>query len=147
MSIEAYKASYIIGIMLKKLKCPKNQQTEGPTTSEVFAQLGEDNLKPEHSAAMTLGMLSGGLSPNSATIFNTIAQSPGGTRYANIDMSMGDSSASTGLTPNFQIDQSNPFASLNSVSLPFLVFGNTGNGAGIMDMPANLDWVGHSETS
>jgi hypothetical protein len=146
-SMEAYKASHIIGIMLEKLKCSKNQQTEGPTTSEVFAQFDEENLKPEHSAAMTLGMLSGGLSPNSATIFNNMAQSPGGTRYANIDMSMGDSSASTGLTPNFQIDQSNPFASLNSVSSPFSVFGNTSNGAGILDMPANLDWVGHLETS
>ena len=141
-SMEAFKASQIIGIMLEKLKSTKKQQPEGLTTSEVFAQFDEENLKPEHSAAMTLGMLSGGLSPNSAAMFNSMAQSPGGARYGNIDMSMGDSSASTGLTPNFQMDQSNPFGSLNSVPSPFSVFGNTGSNSGIMDMPTNLDWVG-----
>ena len=144
-SMEAYKASHIIGIMLEKVKSPQNQQAEGPTTSEAFAQFDEENLKPEHSAAMTLGMLSGGLSPNSAAMFNSMAQSPGGTRYGNMDMSMGDSSASTGLTPNFQMDQANPFASLNSMSSPFSVFGNTSSGVGIMDVPANLDWVGCPE--
>lgn len=144
-SMEAYKASHIIGIMLEKVKTSNKQQTEGPTTAEAFAQFDEENLKPEHSAAMTLGMLSGGLSPNSAAMFSSLAQSPGGTRYGNMDMSMGDSSASTGLTPNFQMDQANPFASLNSMSSPFSVFGNTGSGVGVMDVPANLDWVGCPE--
>jgi hypothetical protein len=35
----------------------------------------------------------------------------------------------------------NPFATMNSVSSPFSVFGNAGTGTGMMDMPANLDWV------
>jgi hypothetical protein len=136
-SMEAYKAAGILGIILEKLNCTKSKE---PTTAEVFAQFDDDSLKPEHSAAMTLGMLSGGLSPNSAAIFNSMAQSPGGTRYGNIDMSMGDSSASTGLTPNFSMDSSNPFGNLNSVASPFSVFGNTGSGTGMMDVPANLDW-------
>jgi len=87
-------------------------------------------------------MLSGGLSPNTAAMFNTsMGQSPGGTRYGNIDMNMGDSSTSTGLTPNFQMDPTNPFTSMNSAASPFSVFGNSGAGVGMMDAPQNLDWV------
>jgi len=137
-SMEAYKAAGILGIILEKFNCTKNKE---PTTAEVFAQFDDDSLKPEHSAAMTLGMLSGGLSPNSAAMFNSMAQSPGGTRYGNMDLSMGDSSASTGLTPNFPMDNSNPFGTLNSVASPFSVFGNAGTGTGMLDVPANLDWV------
>jgi hypothetical protein len=58
-----------------------------------------------------------------------------------MDLSMGDSSASTGLTPNFPMDNSNPFGTLNSVASPFSVFGNAGTGTGMLDVPANLDWV------
>lgn len=136
-SIEAYKASNIIGVMLETIKAPKVSKPECPTTAEVFAQFDQDNLKPEHSAAMTLGMLSGGLSPNSAAIFNT-GQSPRGTFYPNnYDITMGDSSTSTGLTPNFPMDPSNPFA-LNSIPSPFSAFGNTGTGTSTgFD---NLDW-------
>lgn len=141
-SMEAYKASHILDVMLEKLNAPKGQQSEGQTTADVFAQFDEQNLKPEHSAAMTLGMLSGGLSPNTAALFNTsMGQPPGGTRYGNIDMNMGDSSTSTGLTPNFQMDPTNPFASMNSAASPFSVFGNSGAGVGMMDAPQNLDWV------
>jgi len=136
-SMEAYKASHILGIMLEKLKAPKQEpKTDGPTTNDVFAQFDEENLKPEHSAAMTLGMLSGGLSPNTAAMFNSM-QSPGGTRY-NVDMNMGDSSSGSGLTPNFGLDSSNPFGSINNVASPFSFFGGTGQG--LMDMPANIDW-------
>ena len=80
-SIEAYKASNIIGVMLEKLRSPLEKPAQGPTTSEVFAQFDDANVKPEHSAAMTLGMLSSGLSPNSAAIFNNALQSPRGTPY------------------------------------------------------------------
>lgn len=140
-SMEAYKASNILGIMLEKLKAPKGPSTDAPTSAEVFAQFDEENLKPEHSAAMTLGMLSGGLTPNSANLFNSMAQSPGGTRYGNVDMNMADPSTSTGLTPNFQMENVNPFGSLNSVASPFSVFNNAATGTGMMDVPANLDWV------
>jgi hypothetical protein len=139
-SMESYKASNILGVMLEKLKTPPKKPAETTTSADVFAQFDEANLKPEHSAAMTLGMLSGGLSPNSAAIFNSLGQSPRGTTYGNYDMSM-DSSNSTGLTPNFPTDMANPFPSMNSVASPFSVFGNAGTGAGMMDMPANLDWV------
>ncbi|KAH8593273.1 fungal-specific transcription factor domain-containing protein [Bisporella sp. PMI_857] len=137
-SVEAYKASNILSVLLKKLKQPKPAKVEAPTptTAEVFAQF--DQEKPEHSAAMTLGMLSGGLSPNSAAMFNNVAQSPRGAYYPGYDVPMGDSTG-TGLTPNFASDASNSFGALNGVASPFSVFGNTGNGAGF-EMPTNLDW-------
>ncbi|TAQ85030.1 hypothetical protein B7494_g6642 [Chlorociboria aeruginascens] len=141
-SMEAFKASKILAIILEKLQFSKGQPrhpaADGPTTAEVFAQF-DDNLRPEHSAAMTLGMLSGGLSPNSTAMFNSLGQSPGGTRYGNIDMNLGEASASTGLTPNFPMDGTNSFGTLNSATSPFSLFGNPGN-TGMMDAPANLDW-------
>jgi hypothetical protein len=84
------------------------------------------------------------LTPNSAALFNSMAQSPGGTRYGNVDMNMTDPSSSTGtgLTPNYQMDSANPFALMNNVASPFSVFNNAGTGTGMMDVPANLDWVG-----
>lgn len=131
-SIEAYKAAQILDIILAKIKVSKSKPADTPaTTAEAFAQFDDENLRPEHSAAMTLGMLSGGLTPNTAAIFNNAAQSPGGTRYSNIDMNMG---SSTGLTPNFPMDNTNLFAQ------SFSVFGNAGTGTGIMDVPASLDW-------
>ena len=136
-SMEAYKASNILKIMLETIKTPKASKPHDPATTEVFAQFDQDNLKPEHSAAMTLGMLSGGLSPNSAAIFNNMGQSPRGTFYPNnYDITMGETSSSTGLTPNFPMDPSNPFA-LNNMPSPFSAFGNTGAGTGF----ENLDWV------
>ena len=136
-SMEAYKASNIIKVMLETIKAPNASKPRNPTTTEVFAQFDQDDLKPEHSAAMTLGMLAGGLSPNSAAIFNNIGQSPRGTFYPNnYDTNMGDATTGTGLTPNFPMDPSNPFAP-NNMPSPFSAFSNTGAGTGF----DNLDWV------
>lgn len=84
-SMEATKASQILDIMLKKI----NQPCSGPANpassaasgrADVFADGPGTDLHPDHSAAMTLGMLSGGMSPNTAAALNSI-QSPGGTSY------------------------------------------------------------------
>jgi hypothetical protein len=141
-SMEAYKASHILGIMLEKVTNPAKQDAPATSTAEAFSQFDSNGLKPEHSAAMTLGMLSGGLSPNTAAAFNGNAvQSARGTAYGyNFDMPMGDALASSGLTPNFPSDAANQFTSLNNVASPFSVFGNSGSGTGMMDMPTNLDW-------
>lgn len=137
-SMEAFKASGVLGIILEKLKLVSAAKPQ--TTAEVFAQF--DEQRPEHSAAMTLGMLSGGLTPNSAAMFNAMAQSPGGTRYTGMDMGMNDPVGGTGLTPNFPMDTSgNPFVGVNGAPSPFSMFGNTGGGMGIGEVPANLDWV------
>ena len=150
-SMEAYKASAVLEIMLHKLQISKivpqpgpSTNTAGPTTSEVFAQFDEQNLRPEHSAAMTLGMLSGGLTPNTAAFLNGIGSSPG--RYGNVDMNMGGDMSSgivgTGLTP-YAVDTPNPFATMgNNPASPFAMFGNMGSGTGAgFDAPVNLDWV------
>lgn len=153
-SMEAFKAAEILGIILDKLKLQKSIQSQAqaqgqapkdaPTTNEVFARFDEENLRPEHSAAMTLGMLSGGLTPNSASMFNAMsAQSPGGTNYR-MDAMMDPGSSSTGgtgMTPNYSMGD-NSFGNMNGVSntSPFSVFGNAGMGVGL-DGAANLDWV------
>ena len=137
-SMEAFKATKTLNIMLEKLRSSKAKPpvAEATNTAEAFAQFDDKNLQPEQSAAMTLGMLSGGLSPNSAAMFNnTLGQSP--SRYGNMDLNMSDS---TGFTPNFTMDGSNPFANMNAAASPFSMFGNVGNVPG-MEMPANLDWV------
>ena len=77
-SMEAYKAANIISIVLDKIKTAASPAaatsavaaSEPTTTADVFAQFDEE--KPEHSAAMGLGMLSGGLTPNSAAVFNNM---------------------------------------------------------------------------
>jgi hypothetical protein len=146
ISIEAYKASNIIAVMLEKLKnhgrAPPSNNIESRTTNEVFASF-DDNMQPEHSAAMTLGMLSsGGLTPNTASLFNgTMPLTPGGNKYSNIEMNMGDGVGNTGMTPNFGMDSTNPL-NLNGAASPFSqVFGNMGSSQGMVDMPATLDWV------
>ncbi|PQE33080.1 fungal specific transcription factor domain-containing protein [Rutstroemia sp. NJR-2017a WRK4] len=139
-SMEAFKATKTLNIILEKLKASKApaSTSEATTTAEAFARFDDENLKPEHSAAMTLGMLSGGLSPNSAAIFNAMGQSP--SRFGNMDLGMGDSSGGTGLTPNFPMDNTNPFAGMNAAASPFSMFGNAGTVPGMAEMPANLDW-------
>lgn len=137
-SVEAYKASNIIGIILDKLNTTSPAVPAEPTTAEVFAQFDEE--KPEHSAAMTLGMLSGGLSPNSAAVFNTMmGQSPRGTNYGNFDVGMTNDPVTSGLTSSIPLDPTNPFGPLNSMASPFSVF-NPPNGQGMADIGNNIDW-------
>ncbi|KAF7914428.1 uncharacterized protein EAF01_000834 [Botrytis porri] len=155
-SMESFKASKTLNIVLEKLKASRepgaNTSATPVNTAEAFSQFDDENLKPEQSAAMTLGMLSGGLSPNSAAMFNSMGQSTG---YTNMDLNMSESGGigGTGLTP-FSLDNSlNPFATMNASASPFSIFGNTGNAPGMMDLPANLDWeqwdhyIGNSNTT
>ena len=141
-SMEAFKASEILTVILNKMKYSRSQAggrtTQNPfpfpglsngTDGQGFGLSGEE--KPEHSAAMTLGMLSnGGMTPNSASMFNGAFPSMGG-----VNPTVGDMQ-SAGLTPGYSMDQA--ANSIPSVPSPLSFFGN-GNLAG--DMPANLDWV------
>jgi hypothetical protein len=86
-SMEATKASNILDIMLERIKKPQPPAAEAssptgqvPMRTDLFTSTAE--LQPEHSAAMTLGMLSGNVSPNTAAAFGSI-QSPGGSAYPN----------------------------------------------------------------
>ncbi len=142
-SVESYKASEILTLMLKKLKyC--GHQTNVPRAPSPYLYPNPPNgtdshqpyrsqteEKPEHSAAMTLGMLSnGGMTPNSAAIFNANFPS-----LSNNNISMGETQPS-GLTPFYSMDQS---GNADPSSIPFTFLGN---GNPIMEMPpSKLDWV------
>jgi hypothetical protein len=162
-SMEAYKASNIIGIVLEKVKNNASSSTNPASsasasvppeqtpasTADVFAQFDEE--KPEHSAAMGLGMLSGGLSPISGAAFNSMmAQSPRGTNYGatsaagGFDVGMGGSdiaATSAGLSSGMPLDPINPFGSLNGMASPFSAFGGVNGQSLPLDMSSNLDWV------
>ena len=143
-SIESWKASEILTIILRKLKyCEgqlNGQQASGPfpfpnaangtDNAETYGSQAEE--KPEHSAAMTLGMLSnGGMTPNSAAMFSGNFPS-----LPNNGLSMSETQPS-GLTPSYSMEQSTSGAT--SVPLPFTFLGN---GNPMLEMPpTNLDWV------
>lgn len=138
-SIEAYKASETLTIMLKKLRYnqtngapnlyPFSNAANGSDHSRTYSSRAEE--KPEHSAAMTLGMLShGGITPNSAAIFNGGFSALSG----NINVS---EVAAAGLTTTYAVDQSATRTVLGPVPFSFL-----GNGNPMLEVPpANLDWV------
>ncbi|KAI9857306.1 MAG: hypothetical protein M1824_004856 [Vezdaea acicularis] len=166
-SIEAFKAANIITVMLEKLtqdvadtdkmaaEATRGPSTRGPnglpaslqTKAEQDAQFasfgpelaafGDDPNRPEHNAAMTLGMLSGGLSPNTqAGLFDrTYPPTPGG-----LNARMSDAPFSP---PSFGMDGLGIGAGLPSASAtggggdPFSGYFNT---AGMMqDMPESWD--------
>ncbi|KAI0159520.1 hypothetical protein GGR57DRAFT_490594 [Xylariaceae sp. FL1272] len=135
-SVEAFKASNILRIMLDKIKNPVSDPSsiDAPLppvqTENLFSNFGSTEMQPEHSAAMTLGMLSGGITP-SATF-----QSPGGTTYPNLDLNM-TMGTRTGLTPtpDFQTDMGTG----NNAASPFSMFTNLGNGSS-MAIDQNFDW-------
>lgn len=145
-SIEAYKASQILGIMLDKIKSPPKSRAlpgEAPAKPETFAGFDQDNLQPEHSAAMTLGMLSsGGLNSHSPNMFGApAATAPEGPKWGNINMHVSDPSAGAVLPANYAMDPSLYGAGASAPS-SFPTFNNNGPVNGLVDVPENLDWVG-----
>ena len=136
-SMEAYKASEILTIMIDKLKY--RSPTVGRRPASPFPFPGMTNgdgitaygqsaeEKPEHSAAMTLGLLSnGGMTPNSGSMFNGgFPSAPG----------INEMQAS-GLTPNFSMEQA--ASGIPSAPSPFSFVPGTNPDA---DLPGNLDWV------
>ncbi|KAI6091278.1 fungal-specific transcription factor domain-containing protein [Hypoxylon rubiginosum] len=137
-SVEAYKAANILEIMLEKLKNPE----PAPGSADIplvqpenlFGTFGSE-MMPEHSAAMTLGMLSGGLTPGVTPGF----QSPGGTTYPSLDLGAMPGTGvtpGTGLTPEFQPDS---LGLNNSAASPFTMFTTLGGG-GNMGIDHNFNW-------
>ncbi|KAI1209421.1 fungal-specific transcription factor domain-containing protein [Annulohypoxylon truncatum] len=129
-SVEAYKAANILEIMLGKLKNPDTGPAGAGGSSvppESLFSFGAEML-PEHSAAMTLGMLSGGVTSG--------IQSPGGTTYPNIDLGLGTGTG-TGLTPEFQPDTG---GIVNNAASPFSMFTTIGGGGNMAIDNNNFDW-------
>ncbi|KAI0876869.1 fungal-specific transcription factor domain-containing protein [Hypoxylon argillaceum] len=129
-SVEAFKAWNILRIMLEKIKNPEPPPVgtgEAPNQTEIrFSNFESSDMQPEHTAAMTLGMLSGGMTPNGSF------QSPGGTSYPNIDLgtNLGVSSM-----PDFQPD----LGAVNNAASPFSMFTSLGNSSN-MALDQNFDW-------
>ncbi|KAI1776790.1 fungal-specific transcription factor domain-containing protein [Hypoxylon cercidicola] len=136
-SVEAFKAASILQIMLEKIRNPD----PAPGGAEI-PQIQPESLcgtfgiemMPEHSAAVTLGMLSGGPTPAMTPTY----QSPGGTTYPNLEIGSlpgTGATAATGLIPEFQPDSMNN----NNASSPFTMFTTLGGG-GNMSMDHNFNW-------
>jgi hypothetical protein len=144
-SMEATKAWHIVEIMLEKINQPRSGAA-GPTSSavqmrtDVFANGLGPELHPEHSAAVTLGMLSGGMSPNTAAAFNSF-QSPGGTSYPMDLGSILSPPVTTAGPPTGAPDFSGAMYGLPNPGSPFSnLFGGADSSA--MDFTAtNFDWV------
>lgn len=143
-SMESYKASEILTVILKKLKYCGNQSSGhqppspfpfsgaagGTGSPQAYGSQAEE--KPEHSAAMTLGMLSNGrMTPNSAAIFNGNYPSiPNG----NVGMS---ETQPPPLTSVYSMEPSTNNAALAAMPFTFL-----GSGNPIMEIPpTSVDWV------
>lgn len=148
-SMEAYKAHGALSVMLNKLKSNQPLRTQNFAAAAAAypatASLQDDaNVAPEHSAAMTLGMLStGALTPNSSNMFDNRPSYP-----ASMGNILNDPlpavSSGTGLTPQY----AGPSSSAEnggpiSAASPFSqMFGASNMALQSMDMPStNLDWV------
>ena len=145
-SIEAFKASEILTVMLKKLQLSRPQSGRPAAASFPFPGIVSGNepaqdfetsteVKPEHTAAMTLGMLSSGaLGQSPGSLFN----GPFSTPSSNGNASMNDVQASN-LNAAFSMDPS--AGGMQPGASPMNFFGSGGNGNGMDVPPTNLDWV------
>ena len=142
-SIEAFKAGETLALMLTKLQAMHMQSTKMQSQNQFQYQNGTcapqytppEDEKPEHSAALTLGMLStGGLTPNPGQMFNpSFPLTPG----ANANMA---DMQTRGISPNNNIDPA--VSGIQSAPSPFSFLMNTSGGFDIP--PTNLDWVSRS---
>ncbi len=147
-SVEAVKASNILDLMLGKIKNPKPDEPSIPPSMPMRGELFDIAspavpLEPEQSAAMTLGMLSGGMTPNTAAALNSV-QSPGGTIHPSLDLGGIGSSTTSGMTPDFSTEM----FGMNNVGSPFSsVFNNMGPSSNNVEFTSNFDWVRHAMLS
>jgi hypothetical protein len=134
-SVEAFKAWNILRIMLEKIKNPEPTPAgtcAPPAQAEnLFGNFGSGDMQPEHTAAITLGMLSGGLAPNGSF------QSPGGTAYPNLDLGM---TMGTGAGLSSTLDFQPDVGGANNEASPFSMFTNLGSNSN-MALDQNFDWV------
>lgn len=176
ISMEAFKASAALKVMLEKLKThfsnaagvrvpnPSTQQPQQSTGSQLNgpgyrANFGafpngnvadlNDDLPPEQSAAMTLGMLSsGGMSPgpNFGGMNMPNGQMTSGAEKQSFPASMAGllndpmpDAGRTGLTPGYSGSEAN---GMGGAASPFSqMFGQGGNFMGMDGLGGDIDWV------
>jgi hypothetical protein len=143
-SMEATKASNIMTLLLEKINAGRDAQAADADANvaekaNLFTSMDPGDMQPEHSAAVTLGMLSGagGVTPGGDTGFGTV-QSPGGTNYPAMDLSLAAQAAGerSGLTPDFSGGAE--MLSLANPGSPLSMFDNLGSS---MELSTNFDWV------
>ncbi|KAJ4295810.1 hypothetical protein N0V88_004512 [Collariella sp. IMI 366227] len=151
-SIDAIKAANTLEIMLAKIKVsggadgPRSPSERSPSSASL-GQSGLAEMQPEHSAAITLGMLSSGATPNSTAAFSG-RQTPMGMTYSafhtGYDPGSTDltpvtaPSTSTGMGSVTASDFSNPMLGFDGLPSPMAMFDNVA--ASNMEFPTNLDW-------
>ena len=140
-SIEAYKAGALLTMLIEQLKArrsgsaKKDEQKPPPSffgtfTADNAQAYGLQEDKPEHSAAMTLGMLqSGRLSPSAANMY---------------DRSYPASSDVISTLPDSQTGLSMPMPVDGGTNVNVDPFSGIFTSQGLMDMQQNIDWVGFS---
>ncbi|KAF2436391.1 hypothetical protein EJ08DRAFT_578598 [Tothia fuscella] len=134
-SVEAMKAAGALTAMLEKLQTHETQLRQqysqaAPFTATNFGQ-NEQNVAPEHSAAMTLGLLSqqGAISPNANMFAQYDPQQPQTSQAGT--SGMGTQFLSTADQTNGPTSGPSPFSQMFGAS----------SGLMGMDLPAtNIDW-------
>ncbi|KAF2807022.1 uncharacterized protein BDZ99DRAFT_90074 [Mytilinidion resinicola] len=143
-SMEAYKAHGLLNATLEQLRrhdtLRKSQQNfSGAAGTFPSNGLMEDpNVAPEHSAAMTLGMLStGGLTPNPG---NPYESRPYPASMGNILNDV--SNQPSGLTANYNGGLGNPQSGPENAPSPFSSLFGPSLGFQNIDLPStnNIDW-------
>lgn len=155
ISIEAFKASNTLEVMLVKIKSfsaadDPISPTERAAVPSAPNSRASAELQPEHSAALTLGMLSGGAMPGPSAAYN-VATMPGsmGTTYGRSNMGLDTANAgvspstgpstSTGMGSATALDFSNPMLGFDGAPSPLTMFDNMASNN--MDFSNNFDWV------
>lgn len=170
-SMEAYKASTALRVMVEKLKVHQDQQRSAqqqqpypvrtPHTFGMFpngnvANVNADDLPPEQSAAMTLGMLSsGGVSPGAgfsmqapANQMTSQGDKPYPTSMAALLNDPMTEAGRTGLTPQYSGPDT---AAVNGQTMtgavsPMSQMFAQGNNFFAIDGPiGDVDWVGQAQ--
>ena len=153
-SMEAFKATGILTAMISKLHDHESQlrtQRGGAGTNfagDSFRSNGvssdDSNVAPEHSAAMTLGMLStGAMRSSSANMFAYDSKPATSQSTAPMEAIAGSSSGSNGLTPSFSNgsnDQNMNGRPVNNAAFQGLFPGGMSLGFSNVDVPS-IDWV------
>ena len=139
-SMEAVKAFNILELMLEKIKNPQTDQDvpiadAASARPDPFANFNPAEIQPEHTAAMTLGMLSGGMTPNTTDVFNAMqgsGEAKGAAPYQNLDPGATFSMDGPSFPPTFSADGLGMETNGDS---PFSMLDNN------MNLTSGFDWV------
>jgi hypothetical protein len=154
MSIEAFKASNILEVMLAKIKrlggadgpTPPAEMPVAPRPLETRGSAAD--LQSGHFEAMTRGMIPGGTMSGSSSAFHGSRPSMS-TTYGPLDLNVDTANAgvspgtgpgtSTGIGSAMAPDFPNPMLGFDGVQSPLTMFDNMTSSS--LDFSSNFDWV------